>query len=434
MQVELRERINTAVGESIAIGAEITAMITGGTAPTDTAVIEKMAAREAALDRAENFKRQGETSDREALLDAWRNQPAAGPVPNAVPVEHDANDPTASREYRSAFRAYAKHPVHPGQYTEAERHTLTVASDGAGGYTVPADSRTNILSRLPALSKIGALVTTQPTSRDALEWPRVVPNANSESIYTSAFVGSMVGEQPATTAGQNEPSFGMFTIPMKNARSQARLSFNLVGDAEFDILSFLQSDGALNMALLREQQIIAGTGIGANCKGIITYSGDGTDGTIATVDVEGSTSNEISNTAAAVGSAPKILDLIYAVPAQYRQLPSFRVAMTSLQEKKIRQLIDANGNFLWAPGFAATPDTLLGYSIAVSEFMENGGTNGNRVLLAGAFDQLIVGVRQDLSVAVYQERFADLDQVAIFLRQRFGPGVTNNDAFRIGIV
>lgn len=449
---QLRERINAAVGRSQNIGRQIEAYIAQGVKPTDTRVTSLMSQRETALDEAETFKRALEGQDRAGLLDAWRNQPAAGIVPNGLGRMDDdysgrelsaLDRHTATPEYRSALnklvRAATQTKGDPiALLSEVERNTLTIGSDGAGGYTVPADTRNVILARTAAISRIMALCTMAPTSRDFLEWPRVTPNGTSESIFTSGFVGSMVGEQPSTTAGQNEPSFGMFAIPMKNARVQARLSFNLVADADADILAFLASDGARNLALVREQQILVGTGIGANVKGLINYSGDGTDGTIATTDISGTTADQISNTTADAGSAPKILDLIYSVPAQYRNDPSFAICMTSDSYKKIRKLIDVNGSPMLATGgdglLAPAPRSIDGYPVVISEFLENGGTNGNRVVVAGAFSEEIIGVRQELSVAVYQERFADLDQVAIFLRSRFGAAPANNDAFRIGVV
>jgi HK97 family phage major capsid protein len=442
----LQEQITAAVERSRHIGNQIEAFKAQGVPLTDARIKPLMAAREAALNEGEKFQAK------------WNAAPRDGVIPNAfgrMDDEHsgretsDLDRHTATREYRASLNHLAKSaaltkgdPI--AMLPEVERNTLTVASDGAGGYTVPADSRAAILSRTVALSEIVALVTRQATVRDTLEWPRVTPNADTgaaltkgEHIYSDAFVGSMVGEQPSTTAGQNEPGFGMFVIPMKNSRAQARLSFNLVGDAGFDLLSFLESDGARNQAQLVEQQIISGTGIGAHNKGLLQYAGDGTDGTIATVDIGGSTTHTISNTNAAVGSAPKILDLIYAVPGQYRQDPSFRIVMNSDSFRKVKGLVDADNRPMLAVGgdgmLGTSLRTIDGYKVAICEWMPVGAAATDTPILCGAMSEIILGIRQELSVAVYQERFADLDQVAIFLRSRFGVGVSNNDAFRFGI-
>jgi HK97 family phage major capsid protein len=315
------------------------------------------------------------TEHRLEAFDKWRNQPAAGPVPNALPTERnndsDYDDPVVhSREYREAFGRYlqsAGQRVDRLLHEVQERYAaLTVGSDVGGGFTLPAHLQEGILARRAAASPIlGLFSKLDSQGKMDVEWPRVQPNATSGSIFTSGFVGSMVGE--GSTAGQNEPTFGMLSGSLKRGKSWAKFSIDLDLDT---IEEFLIRDGSQNMALLQEQQSIIGSGIGNNCKGILNYSGDGTGDTIATVDVEGSTSNEISNTTGSAGSAPKILDLIYAVPAQYRRSANFRIVMTSLQEKKIRQLVDGQGRFHWSGdgGFGAPADGLLGYKTEVSEF------------------------------------------------------------------
>lgn len=463
MQTQTREEINDAAGKMRSFMAANEALAAEGKQDSD-----EYRANETAADRAydtwDASRRRGELEDKNEQIERW-SKDARPNNPSPLALEYAARarengDRTATPEYNSAFRHYIRHfggwAKDPDNYQHdpmSEFRTLSIVQDTAGGYTVPADVRADLLARLPALSEVLKYAEIVPTSRDLIQWPRVQPKNNSGSggsdglgsIYTSSFVGTMTGEVPATGTGNNEPSWGMFEIPIKRARSESRPSMDLASDTEFDLLSFLTKDGALNMALLRESQIIAGTGIGSNVAGVMSGRYDGgtsaasvTQNQIQQVDISGTTTHTISNSLTDLGSANKILDLVYAVPRQYRQLASFSIVGSSLTFKAIRKLTDAVGRYIWQPGFAGMQPDFEGARVVMSEFApqdaNNGGATDNDVLLVGALEMLIVGVRTNTTPQVLLERFADTDQIGLVLRQRFGGGISNTDAFRLGYV
>jgi HK97 family phage major capsid protein len=381
--------------------------------------------------------RRGEAGDQAARAQIADRPDPNVPVPNAR-YTPTSDDPTATREYREAFLGYARATLARSPISEQERRVLSVTSDPAGGYTVPADVRAAILSQVPAASPLLRLIQTPDTSRDSIVWPRVQPHGSSPDIYTSAFVGSMIAEVPSASAGQNEPSFGQFEIALHKARAMALVTRDLAEDTEFDILSFLQDDGAVNLALLRESQIISGTGVGPNNKGLIQYNG-GTSNTssdlVTAVDVDGSGDNVISNTPtealAGTGSLNKIISTIYDVPAQYRRSPSFAVVMNSNTEKLIRQFQDGEGNLIFGPAWDGK--SLLGYPLVISEFLGSSGNADTVVIIAGDWSQVVSPQRAQITAQVALERYTEIEQVGIFLRQRFGVGLANPRAFRFGV-
>jgi len=149
-----------------------------------------------------------------------------------------------------------------------------------------------------------------------------------------------------------------------------------------------------------------------------------------------STADTVSNTTTDTGSAPKIIDLTYALPSQY--LPNARWLMKRAIEGKIRKLVDASGRFLWPAitnsGFAATPRELMGYPLENSEWMPAEGTDANKIVLFGDFSAYVIAQRAQMSTVVLRERFADTDQVGIIMFERVGGGLWNTDALRLGIV
>jgi HK97 family phage major capsid protein len=376
---------------------------------------------------SEQYRHEFEAAEREItiaeeLYAIWGEQ-GRGDAPAFQPRTLTTDgDPTSSSEYRAAFSAYLNRYRRgvDGYMPSEELRTLTIASDPDGGYTVPADRRSELVKQLPALSPLLALVRRPPTSRDMVTWVRVEPHGSSPDIYTSAFVGGMVGE--ITGGGDAQPEFGTLEIPIKKSRATCRFSIDLAADSEQDMGGFLMSDGAANLAIVREGQILVGSGVGNNCRGVLL------DSDIATVDVEGTTANSISNTTSDMGSVLKLFDLVYAVPAQYRNDPSFRWVMNPQTGKAILKLVDGDGSLLLAKLRAELPEFVY------SEHMPVGGVDGNKIILAGPLSQIVSPERIAISAQILVERYADTDELAIVLRSRFGVGVMNPRAFRFGIV
>lgn len=319
----------------------------------------------------------------------------------------------------------------PGQVwsmlSGAEQKALSEGSDPAGGFLVPPDAQAEMLIRVAQMAVIRQYARVQPTGRDVLRYPAVAPHASSGSIYSSGFVGGWVGETPAFS--ETDPAFQLFDVPVRKLRIATKLSNDFVADSSVNILGFLSQNGAENMSLVEDSGFLTGDGGSLQPRGLLNSG-------IATVDIEGSTSNTVSNSTSNTGSAPKLISLAYALPAQY--VSRSRWLMARATEGEIRKLVDAQGRFLWpaasGSGFAASPRTLMDYPVENSDFVPVGGTDGNKIALYGDLGAYIIAQRAQISSVVLRERFADTDQVGIILFERVGGGVWNTDALRIGVV
>jgi len=207
------------------------------------------------------------------------------------------------------------------------------------------------------------------------------------------------------------------------------MSNDWLADAGGNMIAFLAQNGAENMALVEDDGLIAGTGANHTPMGILNAG-------ITTVDVEGSTSNTISNTTSNAGSYPKIIGLLYEVPSQYESGSSW--LMRRAIEGDVRALVDSNGRPIWLggqeSGFAGTPRSIMGYPVYNSDSVPNDGSDTNKVMVFGNFSNYIIVQRQAITTTVLRERFADTDQTGIILSERVGGGCWNIDAFRIGVV
>ena len=319
------------------------------------------------------------------------------------------------------------------QMSGDEQKALSEGVDTAGGYLVPPDIMAELLVRVAQRSVVRRYANIQQTSRDTLRWMRVQPNSTNGSIYSSGFVGDWAGETPAFT--DVDPAFGLFDIAVKKLRVATKLSNDFIADSVVDVLGFLAKNGAENMALTEDKGFISGDGTALQPRGILNSG-------LGTVDVEGSTANSISNTTSNAGSAPKLLDLVFALPSQYAEGPGAGWLLRRSVEGKIRKLVDAYGRYMWpmmdlafGPPAGRGPRTLLEYPVlGNSDWMPVDDTDANKVLVFGDLSQYIIAQRAMVTVTVLRERFADTDQTGIILWERVGGALWNTDALRIGVV
>lgn len=354
-------------------------------------------------------------------------------------------------EYRTAYIKFIKLVAKMGdvsvarsEMTTSENKALSEGVDTAGGYLVPPDIQAEIFARVAQTAVMRSICRIVNTSRDRVLWPRVEPAASTASgvasgggsIFSSAFIGTWFGESATQT--DIDPVFGTLEISIRKIRAATKMSNDFISDAITDIPAFLATDGGRNIALVEDQGLLLGGSLGhpsLEPMGLLNDAALQTGGASA-VDVEGSTANTLNNTTSNAGSAPKLIDVSYGLPAQYAGGASwlFRRAI----EGKIRKLVDGSGRYLWPPmiasGFAQVVRELLGNPVYNSDFVPNDGTDTNQVVVFGDFSAYIIAQRAQITTTVLRERYADTDQTGIILWERLGGGLSNPDAFRVGVV
>ncbi len=364
---------------------------------------------------------------------------ASESVKEYIRLTRRAMQPDYRKAYEKYFRLCGKmHDANMAwtRLDSSEQKALSEGTDSAGGFLVPPDIQAELLARkatMAGMRKAGARV--QSTSRDILKYPMVQAAAATASglasgggsIFSSGFIGSVAGETPAFT--DTDAAFGSFDVPVKKIRVATKLSNDFISDAVVNPLAFLSQNGAENMALVEDQEFVNGDGSALHPLGVL-------NGGLTTVDVEGSTVNAISNSVSNAGSAPKIIDVEYALPSQYTA--NAKWLMRRSIEGKVRKLVDASGRFLWpgvlGSGFAMPVKEIDGYPVVNSEFMPADLVDANKVILFGDFSGYIIAERAQITSTILRERFADTDQTGIILFERVGGAVWNPDSFRVGIV
>ena len=131
---------------------------------------------------------------------------------------------------------------------------------------------------------------------------------------------------------------------------------------------------------------------------------------------------------AATNPANALIDLVYALGAQYRANATF--VMNSKTAAAVRKMRDTDGRFLWADSLAmGQPPQLLGYPVLLCEDMPD-IANGSASIAFGDFKSgYTIVERPDLRVL--RDPFSAKPHVLFYATTRVGGGVTDARAIKL---
>ena len=319
-----------------------------------------------------------------------------------------------AKGYDSAFEAYLRKGA--SDLGPQDRKTLSEGVDSAGGFLVPPDYHTELIKKIATMAAIRPLARVIQTSRDVAQWPRV--NYATDDRYTSGVRLTWTGEMPASGLAHRvtDPVFGMINIPVHTAMASMPLSNNLIEDAAFDVLGIASDMMAEAFALGEDDCFINGTGVNQPMGILADVDGSGPASVL-------SGTNGAISTEADVHSAARMLDLFYAVPAQYRRRATW--VMNSQTLKEVENLVDGMGRplvtSLMTGGaiFNPAPDVIKGRPVAVDEFMPDIAQDDYPIIFGDLSGYIIVD-RVALSVQRLDEVYAEQNIVLLLGRKRVG--------------
>jgi HK97 family phage major capsid protein len=131
---------------------------------------------------------------------------------------------------------------------------------------------------------------------------------------------------------------------------------------------------------------------------------------------------------AAASPQDKLIDLVHALRAPYRQGASWVMNASTLA--KVRKMKDGQGQFLWAPSLSAdTPATLLGYPVIEAEAMPDVGVDS----LSIAFGNFKAGylIAERSNTAVLRDPYSNKPFVHFYATRRVGGAVVNSEAIKL---
>ncbi|TBN43695.1 phage major capsid protein [Paracoccus subflavus] len=314
--------------------------------------------------------------------------------------------------HQKAFSAYLRSGDDDGlRGLVIEEKGLTVAGDG-GFLAAPqvAETVQNVLRSGASLRKLANVVT--------------IESATYEVLVEKNEMGA--GWADEDSAADTAPgNVERISIPLHELSAMPKASQRLLDDAAFDVEAWLAERIADKFARSESAAFVVGDGQ-SKPRGILSYptasnstAGANTIGVIETASLGGFD---------AAAPADALIDLIYALGAEYRVNASF--VMNSKTAAAIRKMKDADGRFLWTDALAAgqTPQ-LLGYPVMISEDMPDIGPDSLAVAFGDFRAAYTIVERPDLRVL--RDPFSAKPHVLFYATKRVGGGVTDFRAVKL---
>jgi HK97 family phage major capsid protein len=299
---------------------------------------------------------------------------------------------------------------------EVKAQTMMVASDPSGGYWVTPDTGGRIVKKVYESTPIRQLANVVNIGTDALEGP----------IDNGEIGAAWVGEN-TTRAATDAAQLGMWRIPVNELYAYPMVTQKLLEDAAIDVEGWLGDKSSDKFSRKENAAFVNGTGI-LQPKGILQYTFAATaDDTRAWGTFEFVKSGA-NGAFAATSPADKLIDLIFAVKAAYRQRAAFLMARKTMAE--VRKLKDGQGNYLVDLRLRdnALVETIFGFPNVDGEDMPALATNSLSILF-GDFNEGYTIVDR-LGISVVRDNITSPGFVKYHMRKRVGGGAVNFEALK----
>lgn len=344
-----------------------------------------------------------QTEERLTMLDRKSTQ-AARP--------HLAAATDAGAPHQKAFNSYLRSGEDEGlRGLEIDSKSMSTAVNADGGYLVdPQTSETvsSILNSTASIRSISSVVHVEATSYDVL--------------IDTTDVGAGWADETTATAETATPQIDRITIPLHELSALPKASQRLLDDSAFDIESWLAGRIADKFARAEADAFINGDGVDKPT-GILTQT---------IVDNASWSWGELgyvaSGAAGDLSDVDAIVDLVYALGAQYRANASF--VMNSKTAGLVRKMKDSDGRFMWSDGLAAgEPARLMGYPVVVAEDMPDAAADSMSIAFGDFNAGYTVAERPDLRVL--RDPFSAKPHVLFYATKRVGGDVSDYAAIKL---
>lgn len=317
--------------------------------------------------------------------------------------------------HQKAFAAYVRTGDDDGLrglVLEGKAMNTTVAAEG--GYLVdPQTSETirSVLRTTASIRQIASVVNVEATSFDVL--------------IDRSDLGSGWATETAALTETAAPQIERISIPLYELAAMPKASQRLLDDSAFDIEGWLAGRIAEKFARAEAAAFVSGDGIDKP-KGFLTHD------KVVNADWEWGSLGYVATGAngdfAASNQADAIVDLVYALNADYRANASF--VMNSKTAGAVRKMKDADGRFLWSDGLAAgEPARLMGYPVLIAEDMPDIAAGSYAIAFGDFSAGYTVAERPDLRIL--RDPFSAKPHVLFYASKRVGGDVSDFAAIKL---
>jgi HK97 family phage major capsid protein len=343
-----------------------------------------------------------QTEERLSMLDRKTQTPHRTPLGGAT-------DPAAP--HQKAFNAYLRNGDDDAlRGLELDVKSLSTAVNSDGGYLVDpqtSEAVRSVLKATASIRSIAAVVNVEASSYDVLV------------DHTDA--GAGWATETANLTETDTPQIDRISIQLHELSALPKASQRLLDDSAFDIEGWLATRIADKFARAEAAAFVNGDGADKP-RGFLNHAK--VDDAVWTWGNLGYVPTGVDGNV----TADAIIDLVYALGAQYRANASF--VMNSKTAGLVRKLKDNDGRFLWSDGLAAAePARLLGYPVLIAEDMPEAAANAFPIAFGDFENGYTIAERPDLRVL--RDPFSAKPHVLFYATKRVGGDVSDFAAIKL---
>ncbi len=357
---------------------------------TDPLLAEKVEKINADLTAMGDLKRQLENV--EAAVARSQFPGGGGTEVNRVKAEHKA-----------AFESWFRKGIEGNLKDLQIQASASSGDDTAGGFTVPEEMEAAIDRVLPKVSAMRRLATVINIGTD--EYKRLVSKGGTTSGWTA---------EKGARAETDVSALAQIIINAKEIYAMPYATQTLLDDSRINIEQWIANEVANEFAEEEGAAFITGDGV-SKPKGIASY-------TMAANSSYswGEVGYIAGGHATLLNSADKLIDLVHALKAPYRNGAAWLMNDTTLG--KIRVLKDGQGNYIWRPGLeAGVPETLLGKPVEIDDNVADIGAGTYPVFFANFKRAYLIVDR--VGIRVLRDPYSAKPYVAFYTTKRVGGGI-----------
>lgn len=330
-------------------------------------------------------------------------------------------------DYKRAFRDIIRYGGDERKMSAKAMKLLQEGLDDQAGYTVPVDSMVNrVIERKPTPTRIRGMVNTYTTSREYVEMLKL--NYKADNVYSTGFRVTKTGENPASASAAQVNDAGLFgtvKIPVQTFMIRGLLTKNQIEDSALNLEDWMSGKFNETIEILYDDKILNGNG---------KMEPQGFLNSIAATGETGSGLDDPLISYLPTGdanylTADSLIQVSEDIPEQYDEDCRYIFNKTSTH-KAIRLLKDLNDRYLFGYGMqdsglrqSGRPSDVNGYPYSWSGLMPNIAA-GNVPVLFGDPKAFQFVNRIGFSIQILRELYAEVNQVALIGRVRFGGLVT----------
>lgn len=308
----------------------------------------------------------------------------------------------AGDAYRRSFLSYVQ--------TGREQLGLQVSKDPKGGYLAPAEFVADLIKFLDNNVFMRQLANVLPPMPTAVSLGVPTWDADpSDADWTAEVPASDISEDTTAAIGKREFRPHLLTKLVK-------VSMKLLRTGAINVESLLTERLGYVFAITEEQAFLTGDGA-QQPLGVFTASNDGV-----------TTARDTTCASATTFTADEVIDCLYSLKEGYQRNATWLVSREFV--KKLRKLKDGTGQYLWQPGLAGQPGTILDRPYVMSEYVPSTYTTGLYVAAVGDFRTgYWIADSLDVEVQRLDQLFALKNQVGVLARKETDGAPVVSEAF-----